>query len=262
MTVGLTQGQFWTIWTEFTKLRKAHEEVVTARSKTGKELESEKRKSEELTERLEAAEKVVEQMIHEQNISDNRHREELDRAQNANSEEMKAEIEVINEEWTLKLRGNEDRFLQELEQAKRQANEERELASKREDELRARLQDLEGQGDLNSKLEAAEEERLKLQQEVADFHQAFLRADAGAQVEISRRQELEQQLDNFWARERAQPELVKAFLLLDGVARTVEGRRVVRETGSTGLDVPLHLVKKEDSSDILVRGEAKRRRLQ
>ena len=261
ITINVTQEQFHTVQTKFNALHKAHEEAVNARSKTEGELESERRKSEELSKQLEAAEKVVEQMKHEQEISGKLHREELDRARNANAEQMKADIEVINKEWAMKLRVYEERLLQELEQGKRQVNEERELSSKREEELRARLQDLEDQGDWNLKLEAAEEERLKLQHELVCLNQAFLRADAVAQVELSRRQELEKQLDGCWARERAQPELVKAFLLLDGVSRTIEGR-IGGVISSTGLDAALDLVKMEDSPDTPDRGEAKRRRLE
>jgi len=152
-------------------------------------------------------------------------------------------------------------LLRELERAKRQANDERELSSKREEELRSRLRDLEAQSDWKAKLKALGEERLKLQQELVDLNQASLRADADAQVELSRQQELAWQLDESWARENTHPELVKAFLLLEGMAQKIEGPRAVRVTGSSEPDAVRSPVMEEAPPDIPVGGEAKRRRL-
>jgi hypothetical protein len=261
-TVSVTQEQFRVARVRFRELRKAHEEAVNARSKAKEELESERKRSEGLSRRLEDAEKVIEQMKREQGTSVDQHREELDHARKANAEQIKAVIETNNKEWTLKLRGNEERVLRELEQAKRQANEERELSSKREEELRSPLRVLEVQSDWKSKLEAVEEERLKLQQELVDLNQEFLRVDAGAQVEHSRQQELERQLDDSWRRERARPELVKAFLLLEGMAWKTEGYPAVRFTGSAEPDTARNPFNVEDSLDSPVRAGAKRRRLQ
>jgi len=254
--VRFTQEQFRAAQTKYNKLRKAHEEAVNARARAGEELESERKRSEGLKSRLEDAEKAVEQMKRQQEALGIRHRGELGRAQNTNAEQMEADIETINKEWMRKLRENEERLLRELEQAKRQVNEERELSSKREAELRARLQGLGQQSDWKSELKAAEEERLKLQQALADLNQALLRADADAQVELSRRQELERQLDDCWAKERARPELVKASLLLEAMARMIGGPRAARETGP---DETLNPVEMED---IPAGDQAKRRRLQ
>ena len=261
-TVSITQEQFHAAQATFKELRKAHEEAASARSKAMEELESERKRSEELSRRLGDAEKVVGQMRREQENSGIQHREELDRARKANTEQMKAVVETINEEWALKLRGNEERLVREVEQAKRQAVEERELSATREEELRSRLKDLEVQSDWKSKLEALEGERLKLQQELVDLNQAFLRADADAQVDLSRQQELERQLDDSWARERARPELVKAFLLLEDMAQKVKGPCDVLVTGSAGPDMAQNPVKVGDSPESPVRVEAKRRRLQ
>lgn len=261
-TVSITQEQFQAAQATFKELRKAHEEAVNARSKAIEELESERKRSEELSRRLGDAEKIVGQMRRDQENSGIQHREELDRARKANTEQMKAVIETINEEWALKLRGNEERLVREVEQAKRQALEERELSTTREEELRSRLKDLEVQSDWKSKLEALEGERLKLQQELADLNQAFLRADADAQVGLSRQQELERQLDDSWARERARPELVKAFLLLEGMAQKVKGPCDVLVTGSAGPDTARNTVEVGDSPESPVRVKAKRRKLQ
>ncbi len=261
-TVSVTQEQFRAAQAKFKELRKEHEEAVDARSKAIEELENERKRSKELIRRLEDAEKVVEKMKCEQETSGIQHRAELDRAQKANTEKMKTLNEAVNEEWTLKLRGYEERLLREVEQAKRQVNEERELSSTREKELRSELQVLEVQSDWKSKLEVVEEERLKLQQELMDLNQEFLRADADAQVELGRQQELEQQLDDSWARERARPEFVKAFILLEAMARKIEGPRDVRVVGPSGRDTTRNPVKAEDSPQSPVRVGAKRQRLQ
>jgi len=240
----------------FEELYKANEEAVNAHSKAIEKLESERKKSEELSRRLGDAEKVVEQMKREQENSAIQHREELDLARKANTEQMKAVTETINEKWKLKLQENEERLVQ----AKRQANEERELSSTREEALRSHLrQGLEVQREWMSTLEAVKEERLRLLQELVDLKQAFLLADAGVQVEISRRQELERELDDSWAKERARPELVKAFLLLEGMAQKVTGPRDIRVTGSAGPDTAQNPVKVGDTPESSV---AKRQRLQ
>jgi hypothetical protein len=256
-TVSITQDQLHAVWATLEGLRKAHEEAVNVRSKAIEKLESEREKSEELSRRLEDAEKVVEQIKREQENTGIQHREEVDRARKASTEQMKAAIETINEEWKMKCRGIEE----SLVQARRQANEERELLSTREEDLRSKLLH-EVQSDWKSKLEAVEEERLKLQQELVDLNHAFLRADADTQVELSRQQELERQLDDSWARERARPELVKAFLLLEGMAQKFKEPRDVRVTGSAGPDTARNPVKMRDSVESPVRVEAKRRRLQ
>ena len=260
-TVSVTQQQFRAAQAKFKELRKEREEAVDARSKAIEELESERKRSKELIKRLEDAEKVVEQMKREQETSGIRHRAELDRAQKANTENIKTLIQAVDEEWALKLRGNEERLLREVEQAKRQVSEERELSSTRERELRSGLQALKVQGDWKSKLEAVEGERLKLQQELMDLNQEFLRVDEDAQVELSRQQVLERQLDDSWARERTRPEFVKAFILLEGIARKVEGPRDARGAGSSGHDMTRNPVKAEDSPQRPIGVGAKRQRL-
>ena len=261
-TLSITQEQFRAARSKYKELRKEHEEAVIARSKAILELESEKERSKELIRRLEDAEKVIEQMKREQETSSNQQLVELDRAQNASTETMKTIIEAINEEWSLKLRRNEERLLREVEQAKRQANEQRESSSTREEERRSNLLVLDVHSDWQSKFEAAEEDRLKLQQELVDLNQAFLRADSDAQVERSAQQELGRQLDDSWARERAHPEFVKAFILLEGMTRRTEGPRDVRVAGSSGRDATRSPVKTEDSTQGPIGVVAKRRRLQ
>ena len=261
-TVSITQEQFRAARAKYKELRKEHEEAVMARSKAILELESERERSKELTRRLEDAEKAVEQMKRKQETSGNQHLVELDRAQNASTEKMKTIIEAINEEWSLKLRRNEERLLREVEQAKGQANGERASSSTREDEGRSNLQVLEVHGDWKSKFEAAEADRLKLQQELVDLNQAFLRADSDAQVERSAQQELGRQLDDSWARERAHPEFIKAFILLEGMARRTEGPRDARVADSSGRDTTRSPVKSEDSTQGPVGVVAKRRRVQ
>ena len=260
-TVSFTQEQFRAAQTKFNEIRKEHEDVVDARSKAIEELESERKRSKELIRRLEDAERIVEQMKREQETSGIQHRAELDRAQTANTEKMNTIIQAVNEEWALKLRGNEERLLREVEQAKRQVSEEREVSSTRERELRSDLQALEVQSAWKSKLEAVEGERLKLQQELTDLNQNFRRADADARVELSRLQELERQLDDSWARERARPEFIKAFTLLEGMAQKVEGPRDVQVAGSSWHNTTRNPVKEEDSPQRPVRVGAKRQRL-
>jgi hypothetical protein len=115
---------------------------------------------------------------------------------------------------------------------------------------------------MNERFKVAEElENEKKQSDELRRQLEFLQAGADARVELSRQPELERQLEDSWARERTCPELVKAFLLLEGMARTSEGLHATWETRSTGPDAAQN-TEKGGSLNTPARGGAKRQRLQ
>ena len=205
-----------------------------------------------------------------------REREERDKQWHRRCEMIKSEseerlknaIDAKNEDRSLMCTGIREEWSNKLTRELKLANTEwRTRLEMREVELKSQYQKELGHIEAEAQWRARiDEERKQLVQELIAARETIRLSNDAKEVEITMRMALEHQLEDVRARERIQPKLMKAFLLVDAIERqTSQETSLQHSSGSLTPPSLRDLAKKllitEEPPDSAFACDSKRRRL-
>jgi hypothetical protein len=180
-------------------------------------------------------------------------------------ERFKNEVCSINEDWRLRCSTVREEWSDKLRRDLQTANEEWSTRLKMK-EMELKSQHQKEMDRIGTEAQWRDIEQKRLEQELSTARETIRLSIDSAEVEVTRRMALEYQLEDLRTRERIQPELVKALLLVDIMARQTS-----QATSFECLSMSLALLNLENFSKTLVNteeapngplaGDPKRRRL-
>ena len=182
--------------------------------------------------------------------------ERLNHKLGAAKEDWDLERTATREEWTNRLKRDLESVVAEWKTRLKM----------REAELKSQYQKEMGHIEAEAQWRArVEEERKPLEQELIAARETIRLFNDASAVEITGRRALERQLEDGRAREQIQPELMKAFLLVEAIER--QASQATSSQHPSEISTPLSLTdfsKKlsiEEGPNSSIAGDAKRRRL-
>jgi hypothetical protein len=208
---------------------------------------------------------LVQDAAREQKDRDKQWHARCEKIKSEYEERLRNKLRVVNEDWNRQCAATSEEWSTKLKHDLEEANAEwRTRLTMRERELKEHYQ--KEMGHIEAGRARIEEERKQLEQEVIAARETIRLHNDTKEVEISRRIALEDQLEDARTRERIQPELMGAFLLVDAVVRQTARARSPQHPSeiSTPLsltDISKNLSTEEEVLDSAFAHDAKRRKL-
>ena len=177
-------------------------------------------------------------------------------------ERLKNELHATNEDWGLRCTALREEWSTKLRRDLEVANAEwRTRLEMREMELKSEFQNK-----METEAHWRAQEQKRLEQELTAARETTRLSNHAAEVEMARRIALEHQLEDIRTRERIQPELMKALLSVDTIARQMSQATSFQHPHESSVPLGLKdfsnsLVNTEEPTDSPITGDPKRRRL-